>query len=130
MKKRIVITGLGTLNAIANNVPDFAHALQEGVCGIGAIDLFDTAAFRSHMGGQIKNFIAHDYIPRNFSIKRMSRADMLSFAATMEALRDAGLYPLPDELKEEMGAVIGGGAGGLLERKVFQTLRIILRFFR
>ena len=96
MKKRIVITGLGTLNSIANNVPDFARALQEGVCGIGAIDLFDTAGFRSQTGGQIKNFIARDYIPRNFSIKRMSRADMLSFAATLEALSDAGLYPLPE----------------------------------
>ena len=95
MKKRIVITGLGTLNSIANNVPDFADALQAGSCGIGAIDLFDTAAFRSQTGGQIKNFIARDYIPRDFSIKRMSRADMLSFAATLEALCDARLYPLP-----------------------------------
>ena len=65
-------------------------ALQTGVCGIGAIDLFDTAGFRSQTGGQIKNFIARDYIPRNFSIKRMSRADMLSFAATLEALSMPG----------------------------------------
>ncbi|MFA7705905.1 MAG: beta-ketoacyl synthase N-terminal-like domain-containing protein, partial [Candidatus Omnitrophota bacterium] len=79
MKKRIVITGLGTLNAIANNVPTFTLALKEGVCGIGAIDLFDISGFRSQTGGQIKNFIARDYIPENFSIKRMSRADMLSF---------------------------------------------------
>jgi len=119
LKKRIVITGLGTLNAIANNVPDFAVALQTGACGIGAIDLFDTTAFRSQTGGQIKNFMARDYIPRNFSIKRMSRADILSFAATLEALRDARLYPLPEELKEEMGVVIGGGAGGLLEAEEF-----------
>ena len=119
MKKRIVITGIGTLNAIANNVPDFARALREGVCGIGAIDLFDTAGFRSQTGGQIKKFIARDYIPRNFSIKRMSRADMLSFAATLEALSDARLYPLPEELKEEMGVTIGGGSGGLLEAENF-----------
>jgi 3-oxoacyl-[acyl-carrier-protein] synthase II len=119
LKKRIVITGLGTLNAIANNVPDFTHALKEGACGIGAIDLFDAAGFRSHAGGQIKNFVARDYIPENFSIKRMSRADMLSFAATMEALRDAGLYPPPEELKEEIGLAIGGGAGGLLEAEEF-----------
>ena len=102
LKKRIVITGLGTLNAIANNVPDFALALQEGACGIGEIDLFDADGFRSKTGGQIKNFIALDYIPRNFSVKRMSRADMLSFAAALEALRDAGLYPPPEELKDEM----------------------------
>ncbi len=119
MGKRIVITGLGTLNAIANNVTEFARALRKGVCGIGAIDLFDTTGFRSQTGGQIKNFTARDYIPRNFSTKRMSRADMLSFAATLEALYDAGLYPLPDELKEEMGVVIGGGAGGLLEAENF-----------
>lgn len=44
---------------------------------------------------------------------------MLSFAATLEALRDAGLYPPPEELKEETGLAIGGGAGGLLEAEEF-----------
>ena len=119
MKKRIVITGIGTLNSVANNVPDFARALRDGLCGIGPINLFDTTGFRSQTGGQIKNFIARDFIPRNFSIKRMSRADMLSFAATLEALSRAGLYPPPEEFKEKMGVVIGGGAGGLLEAEEF-----------
>ena len=119
MEKRIVITGLGTLNSIANNAADFALALQAGVCGIKKLDLFDTTEFRSQIGGQIKNFIARDYIPVDFPIKRMSRADMLSFAATLEALRDAGLYPLPGSLKEEMGVAIGGGSGGLLEAESF-----------
>ena len=84
--KRIVITGLGTLNAIANNIPEFVQALQEGFCGIEAIDLFDTTGFRSKNGGQVKNFNVRDYIPQDYSIKRMSRADMLSCAATLEAL--------------------------------------------
>jgi 3-oxoacyl-[acyl-carrier-protein] synthase II len=119
--KRIVISGLGTLNSVANNIPDFVHALRKGVCGIGAIDLFDTTGFRSKNGGQIKNYIARDYIPRDFSIKRMSRADMLSFAATLEALRDAGLYPLQEELKKEMGIAIGGGSGGLLGAESFYS---------
>jgi len=119
LEKRIVITGLGTLNSIANNAADFALALRAGVCGIKKLDLFDTTEFRSQIGGQIKNFIARDYIPVDFPIKRMSRADMLSFAATLEALRDAGLYPLPGSLKEEMGVAIGGGSGGLLEAESF-----------
>jgi len=119
VKKRIVITGLGTINAMADNVPDFARALREGRCGISRIDLFDTTGFRSHTGGQIKHVSARGYIPREFSVKRMSRADMLSFAAALEALRDAGLYPPPEEAKDEIGVVIGGGAGGLLEAEDF-----------
>lgn len=118
-KKRIVITGLGTLNAIADNIPSFAATLRAGVCGIKPLDLFDTAGFRCQNGGQIKNFAPRNYIPQQFSTKRMSRADMLSFAATLEALRDAGLYPLPQQLAQELGVVIGGGSGGLLEAESF-----------
>ena len=119
MKKRVVITGLGTLNAIANSVADFAVSLQEGICGIKELDLFDTAEFRTSKGGQIKNFIARDHIPQEWSLKKMSRADMLSFAATLAALRDAGLDPLNDSQKGEMGVAIGGGSGGLLEAESF-----------
>jgi 3-oxoacyl-[acyl-carrier-protein] synthase II len=119
IKKRIVITGLGTINALAKNICGFTQALQKGVCGIGPLDLFDTKDFRTKNGGQIKNFIPRDYIPSQYSLKRMSRADQLFFAATLEALRDAGLYPIPDELKEEMGVAIGGGSGGLFEAENF-----------
>ena len=119
MEKRIVITGVGTLNSIANNVADFAVALKAGVCGIKKLDLFDTAEFRTHKGGQIKNFSPRDYINQEWSIKRMSRADMISFAATLEALSDAGLDPLTDSQKVEMGVAIGGGSGGLLEAESF-----------
>jgi len=119
--KRIVITGLGTLNAVANNIPDFVCALRTGVCGIKPIDLFDTEGFRCRNGGQVKNFVPRAYIPAAFTLKRMSRADQLSFAATLEALRDAGLYPLPQELQEEIGVAIGGGSGGLFEAENFYS---------
>ncbi len=118
-KKRIAITGLGTINAIADNVPEFLAALQAGVCGIGEVDLFDTAGCRCHNGGQIRDFTARKYIPAEFPLKRMSRADRLCFAATLEALRDAGLYPLLPEIAEGMGVAIGGGSGGLLEGEGF-----------
>jgi len=118
-KKRIVVTGLGTINAIAGNIPEFVRSLQEGVCGIGEVDLFDTAGCRCRNGGQIRHFSPRNHIPPEFSLKRMSRADLLCFAATLEALRDAGLYPLPQEMKEDMGVAIGGGSGGLLEAESF-----------
>jgi len=54
-------------------------------------------------------------IPRPLSLKRMSRADCMAMAATVEALTDAGLFAAPDPLRGEMGVVIGGGAGGMLE---------------
>jgi 3-oxoacyl-[acyl-carrier-protein] synthase II len=118
-KKRIVITGLGTKNAIGGDVAQFAAALRQGVCGISELDLFDTSEFLTHKGGQVKNFNPRQYIPEKFSLKRMSRADQLSFAATMEALTDAGLYPLPESIKEDTGVAIGGGSGGLFEAENF-----------
>ena len=117
--KRIVITGMGTKNAIGGNVSEFARSLEEGVCGISQIDLFDTTEFRTHKGGQVKDFDPRRSIPEEFSLKRMSRADSLSMAAALEALNDAGLYPLPENIKENMGVAIGGGAGGLLEAESF-----------
>ncbi len=120
-KKRIVITGMGTVNAIGGNVSQFAVSLQSGVCGITDIDLFDTAAYRTHKGGQIKHFNPRQSIPDTFSMKRMSRADQLAFAATLEALRDARLYPFPEPFRENTGVAIGGGAGGLFEAEDFYS---------
>lgn len=110
---------MGTLNAIGGNITQFSAALKQGVCGIAKIDLFDTREFRTHKGGQIKNFDPRRSIPPEFSLKRMSRADQLSFTAALEALTDAGLLPLSAPLKENMGVAIGGGSGGLLEAERF-----------
>ena len=112
---RVVITGMGTINAIARNTAEFATALKQGLCGIGPVTVFDTAAFRTHTGGEVKAFAPQEKIPPPFYGKRMSRADAMAMAATLEALRDAELFPVPDDLREKTGVVIGGGAGGMLE---------------
>jgi 3-oxoacyl-[acyl-carrier-protein] synthase II len=118
-EKRVVITGMGTINALATDTGQFALALCRGDCGIGPITLFDTAAFRTHKGAEVKGFSPHDRIPGGVSLKRMSRSDLLALAATYEALAQAGLRPIPEDLRDEMGVVIGGGAGGLLEAESF-----------
>ena len=118
-EKRVVITGLGTVNAVAANTGDFAAALRLGACGIGPITLFDTTRFRTHNGAQVKDFRPYDTIPRSVSLKRMSRSDLLALTATFQALSQAGIDPVPEALQEEMGVVIGGGAGGLLEAEPF-----------
>jgi len=118
-KERVVITGLGTINALAKNTVDFAHALQEGLCGIGPVTLFNTADYRTHYGAEVRDFTPQEMIPPQYSLKRMSRADLMAFAATIEALTDARLFPLPDALREDTGAVLGAGSGGKLEGEDF-----------
>jgi 3-oxoacyl-[acyl-carrier-protein] synthase II len=114
-QNRVVVTGLGTVNSIAKSVPEFFRALQAGQCGICPVTIFDTAEYRTHNGGQVQQFSPREMIPRQFSLKRMSRADCMAMAATIEALNDAGLFEVPDTLRSEVGVVIGGGAGGMLE---------------
>lgn len=117
--QRVVVTGLGTVNAVAGNPREFAAALRLGDCGIGPISLFDTAGFRTHNGAEIRDFDPRATIPGDISLKRASRADAMALVAALQALREAGLYPVPEELKDETGVVIGGGAGGLLEAETF-----------
>jgi len=112
---RVVITGMGTINAIAHNAVEFATALRQGQCGIGPITVFDTAGFRTRTGGEVRAFAPREQIPPPFYGKRMSRADAMAMVASLEALRNAGLFPLPDDLREDTGVVMGGGAGGMLE---------------
>ena len=85
-EERVVITGLGTVNSIAKSVPEFYKALQEGVCGIGPITVFDTTDFRTRTGGEVKDFSDRDIFPCEFSVKRMSRSDIMAMVATLEEI--------------------------------------------
>jgi 3-oxoacyl-[acyl-carrier-protein] synthase II len=113
--ERTVITGLGTVNAVAKSATEFYLALKVGACGIGPLTLFETAGFRTHLAGQVIDFEPAELLPAGISLKRTSRADQLALCAGLEALRDAGLYPLPESLQPDTGVIIGGGAGGMLE---------------
>ena len=79
---RVVVTGRGTVNAIAKNVKEFATALKDGLCGIGPVTLFDTTGYRTHTGAQIRDFDPRQHIPEKYALKRMSRSDCMAMAAT------------------------------------------------
>jgi len=113
--KRVVVTGLGTVNAAARSVSAFHSALRAGHCGIGPVSVFDPTDFRTQTGGEVQGFKPREMLPRSISLKRLSRSDAMAMVAAIQALSDAGLFPLPDHLRPEMGVVIGGGAGGMLE---------------
>ena len=115
----MVITGMGTVNSIGKNVADFARALKKGDCGIRPVTLFDTSGFRARVAGEVKEFNPGETIPAEFSLKRMSRSDLMAMSAAVEALKQAGLFPLPEHRREDVGVVIGGGAGGMLEAEDF-----------
>jgi 3-oxoacyl-[acyl-carrier-protein] synthase II len=118
-QERVVVTGMGTVNSLASDCAGFAQALRQGACGIGPITLFDTTGFRTHNGAQVKAFRPRTAIPACYSLKRMSRSDGFALAAALQALAQAGLDPVPETLRDQMGVVIGGGAGGLLEAEAF-----------
>jgi len=112
---RVVVTGRGTVNAIAENVDDFAAALQNGACGIGPVTLFDTEGYRTHIGAQVNGFDARQHIPAGCSLKRMSRSDCMAMAAALQALAEADLLHMADRMAARTGVIVGGGAGGMLE---------------
>jgi 3-oxoacyl-[acyl-carrier-protein] synthase II len=115
LSNRIVITGRGTVNAVAKSATEFAAALKAGTCGIGPVTLFDAGDHRTHTGAQVNGFDPRRHIPQAYSLKRMSRSDGMAMAAALEALTEAGLMPLTAECAAHAGVVIGGGAGGMLE---------------
>ncbi len=111
----VLITGLGTINAIARNTSDFAAGLQAGKCGIGPLTLFDPSDFHTATAAQINDWTPGADLPRALRGRRMSRADRLAMTATLEALTNAGLWPLPESLRLQTGVSMGCGAGGMLE---------------
>jgi len=113
--KRVVVTGLGTVNSAARSASLFHSALRAGHCGIGPVSVFDATDFRTQTGGEVQGFNARPLLPRSISTKRLSRSDAMAMVAAIEALSDAGFFPVPDHLRPDMGVVIGGGAGGMLE---------------
>ena len=116
---RVVITGLGTINAVSRNIDEFTAALREGRSGIRELTVFDPEGHMTGTAAEIRGFDTRSLTQAGFSLKRMSRADWWGVTAALEALKQAGLYPFPEELADETGLAVGGGAGGLLAAENF-----------
>jgi 3-oxoacyl-[acyl-carrier-protein] synthase II len=95
MRPRTVITGIGVLSPIGLGIERFWQALCEGRSGVRTISLFDTGGLPIHIGGEIPDFDAKDYVDRKDrkSLKVMARPIQMAVAATNLALRDAGIDP-------------------------------------
>jgi 3-oxoacyl-[acyl-carrier-protein] synthase II len=112
-RRRVVITGLGTVNPVAHDVPAYWKALLAGKSGIGPVTLLDSTAFRVHFAGEVKDF-RPDSIVNSKEVRRMDRFAQFGLYASLEAVQDSGI----DFSKEDpfrCGVIIGSGIGGLTE---------------
>lgn len=111
--RRVVVTGLGTVNPLATSARAFWNGVLEGKSGIDKITLFDTTAFKVHFGGQIKNLDLESWLDSK-NIRRLDPFAQYALAAAKEAFEDSGL----DMSKEDpfrCGVIVGSGVGGLNE---------------
>ena len=109
--RRVVVTGLGAVTSLGNDLASTWEGLVAGRCGIGPITLFDASAFRTKLAAEIKE------LPSGFDPalrRRLSRTDVIGLAAAAEALADAGL-DLDREDPSTIGVVLGAGVSGLLD---------------
>ena len=113
-ERRVVITGMGALTPIGNDVPAFWDSLVNGRSGITRITIFDPARTASKVAGEIKGFDADAIMPKK-EVRRNDRYVHFAWAAVAEAMRDAGLEnPITDEaLAWRTGTIIGSGIGGI-----------------
>ena len=110
-KRRVVVTGLGTINPLGNNVQDTWENLVNGVSGIDSITSFDTSNLPVTFAGEVKNFDANEYMGKQHA-RKLDRSGHLSIYATEEALKDARLDN-QERLGPNVGIVFGTGIGGI-----------------
>jgi 3-oxoacyl-[acyl-carrier-protein] synthase II len=110
-KRRVVITGLGVISPVGNDVSEAWQNIKNGKSGIGLISHFDTSAFSVRIGGSIRNFDPAKYIPAK-DIKKMDPFIHYGMAAGSQAIEDSGLE-ITEQNAHRVGVAIGSGIGGL-----------------
>jgi 3-oxoacyl-[acyl-carrier-protein] synthase II len=109
--KRVVVTGLGALTPIGNNVQEYWNALINGVSGAARITYFDPTKFKTHFACELKNFNAEDFLDRK-EARKMDRYAQYAMVAAEEAVSDAR-FDFETLDKDRAGVIWGSGIGGL-----------------
>jgi 3-oxoacyl-[acyl-carrier-protein] synthase II len=113
MKRRVVVTGLGTVTSLSCRIDDLWQRICQGESGIHPITSFDTTQFKVKFGGEVQNWTTDGYISAK-DAKRLDRFTQFAMVAGIDAVRDSGL----DFAKEDpfrCGVILGTGIGGLNE---------------
>ena len=109
-KRRVVITGLGTVNPLGNNTADSWAAARAGKCGIGPITQFDASEFKCKLAGEVKGFDPETVVDKK-EARKMARFTLLALGAAAEAIQDSGIDCEAEA--ENIGVIVSSGIGGL-----------------
>jgi 3-oxoacyl-[acyl-carrier-protein] synthase II len=110
-KRRVVVTGLGVISPVGNDIPSTWDSIVAGRSGIGPITRFDASTFRTRIAGEVRGFDSTAVIPAK-EARRLDTFVHYGTAAAVEALRDCGIE-VSDANRERIGCSIGSGIGGL-----------------
>lgn len=109
--RRVVVTGLGAITPVGNNVNEFWDGIVNGKCGIDQITLFDTENFKVKLAGEVKNFNVEDHFDRR-EAKRLDRFSHFALVAARELMKDSSL-DINSIDQTRFGVAVSSGIGGL-----------------
>lgn len=109
-RRRVVVTGLGTVNPLGNNVKESLNNLKNGKCGIDYITQFDTTDFKVKIAAEAKGFNPEEFLDKK-DIRKMARFTQMAVVSAIEAWNDAGFDENIDT--DDIGVIIASGVGGL-----------------
>lgn len=109
--RRVVVTGMGAITPIGNDIASFWQAIKNGECGVDTIKSFDPSEFKTQIAGEVKNFDPTEYIEKK-EARKMDQFTQYALVAAMEAVKNSGI----DMSKEDpwrVGVISGSGIGGI-----------------
>ena len=110
-RRRVVVTGLGAINAIGHNVEETWKSIKDGVCGIGEITNYDNSLTKVKIAGEVKDFNVADYLDKK-AARKMDRFTQFGVIAAREAFKDSGLEI--DKINaDRFGVAVSSGIGGI-----------------
>ena len=118
-KRRVVITGMGTVNPLGHNVAESWQAVREGVCGIDTISLYDASDRKVKLAAEVKNWDPTTVLDKR-EVKHMSRYAQFAMVAAREAFADSGLEKEKLDLTQ-CGVIVSSGVGGIANTEEEQT---------
>jgi 3-oxoacyl-[acyl-carrier-protein] synthase II len=123
-ERRVVITGMGVVTPVGNDLETFWSNLKNGVSGIHTIDAFDTTGYDCRIGGQVRDFNPKPFFKNPKDVRRTDRFTHFAMAAAKMAIADSGIDVANVNERDRFGVIVGTGIGGL--KTLQDQLRILL----